>query len=111
MCDLTELTLHGFVARARNDSDAAFLSSLHRDVQLAIEAAMHNHKAFLSAFSNLNRDEEAEITLAVMRGDDCEAGRMLAKALRREVARFASEKEKDEIADNFGVDLDTEDAK
>lgn len=105
---MCQLTVSEHETRIREDVEHAFRAGLWRDVQLAIEAAMHNHRAFLSAFSNLSRDEEADITLAVMRGDDCEAGRRLAKALRREVAQTASQKAKDEITEDFGVDLDME---
>src|SRR5690348_6123272 len=105
MCDMTELTLSGLVGRQHAGSDAAFVSTLNRDVELAIEAALHNHKAFLSAFGSLRHDEEAGICLAVLRGDDCEAGRMLAKAMRRQVAEEASDRAKNEIADKYGVDL------
>lgn len=102
---MCELTATGFVAEA-HEGRKALVSRLRRDVQLAVDGALHMHSSWVSALSSLTRAEESEVAMHAMRGDYCEAGRALGVAMRRIVTEHATDDAKESAYRTYGIDLD-----
>lgn len=72
-------------------------------VRNARATALKDQNQWIAAIHNLTAAQEIAITHAVMRGDHCEAGRILREALQVIVLDEATDRARDEIAERFGV--------
>lgn len=104
MCEMTtaELGSHAMQAQDR----AQWISLLRRDVELAVQAAVHNPAKWTEKLPWMPDGADMRLAQLALMGDYCEAGRLLFAYWRQEIMQEASSEEKDRIHDRYGIDLD-----
>lgn len=106
---MCELTLSGFVA-ANSEGRAALVKRLRRDLGLAVDAALANHGSWRDALAHLRDADESNLAFYAMRGDHCEAGRVLTATLEKIVRTRAADVTKEMFYQRYGIELDEEPA-
>ena len=103
MCELTDVTAS---RTQRAQARAQWISFLRRDVELAVQAAVRDPKAWTDILPWLPNGGDEKVAILAIEGDYCEAGRALFVELRKQIMEDATSKAKDRIFERYGLDID-----
>lgn len=103
---MSELSLSCFSPGEAAEMRVAQQARMQALVREARTFALRDPNQWIDAFHNLSAQQENAIVFAVMHGDHAEAGRLLREYLQAEVLEQSTDRAKDRIAEQFGVDLE-----